>query len=111
MKFKIGDKVIVTSGKDKSKKSEITAVFPKENKVLVKDVNNYVKHIKAQGERKGERIVKERPLSVAKIAVLNDKGQADRIAYKLTGKDKKVRIFRKTGKVIPDNNNQEMKKK
>lgn len=100
MKLKIGDKVLVTSGKDKGKKSEIIAVFPAEDKVLVKDVNIYVKHVKPLMDRPGERIKKERPMSVAKVAILNDKDQADRIAYRVTADGKKERIFKKTGQVI-----------
>ena len=102
MKFKIGDKVLVTAGKDKGKKSEIIAVFPKEDKVTVKDVNLYFKHIKPMMDRKGEKVRRERPMSVAKVAILNDKDQADRIAYQLTASGSKERIFKKTGQTIKD---------
>ncbi len=102
MKLKIGDKVIVTAGKDKGKKSEVVAVYPSENKVLVKDVNLYFKHIKPLMDRKGEKVRKERPLDVAKVAILNDKDQPDRIAYKVSAKGQKERIFKKTGQVITE---------
>lgn len=102
MKLKIGDKVLVTAGKDKGKKSEIIAVFPASDKVLVKDVNMYFKHVKPFMDRKGEKTRKERPMSVAKVAILNDKDQADRIAYQVTADGKKERIFKKTGQVIKD---------
>ena len=102
MKLKVGDKVLVTSGKDKGKKSEIIAVFPDENKVLVKDVNLYVKHVRPFMDRPGEIVRRERPMPVAKVAILNDKDQADRVAYKVTTDGKKERIFRKTGQVIKD---------
>ncbi len=102
MKLKIGDKVLVTAGKDKGKKSEIIAVFPAMDKVLVKDVNLYFKHVKPFMDRKGEKIRKERPMSVAKVSILNDKDQADRIAYRVTTDGKKERIFKKTGQVIKD---------
>ncbi len=102
MKFKVGDKVLVTSGKDKGKKSEISAVFPAINKVLVKDVNLYFKHVKPFMDKPGEKRRSERPLSVAKIAILNDKDQADRIAYQVAADGKKERIFRKTGQIIKD---------
>jgi large subunit ribosomal protein L24 len=102
MKLKIGDKVLVTAGKDKGKKSEVIAVFPKEDKVTVKDVNLYVKHVKPMMDRKGEKVRRERPMSVAKVAILNDKDQADRIAYKVTASGSKERIFKKTGQTIKD---------
>ena len=102
MKFKIQDQVIVTIGKDKGKKGEITQVFPKENKVLVKDLNLYVKHVKPMPmiNRVGERTVQERPLDTAKIAILNEEGQPHRIGYRIGPNGSKERIFKKTGTKI-----------
>lgn len=101
MKFKVGDKVIVTAGKDKGIKSEVIRVLPKSDRVVVKDANKYVKHVKPMGGRAGERVVVERPLPVAKVAILNDKDQADRIGYKSDSAGTKTRIFKKTGVEIP----------
>ncbi len=103
MKFNINDKVIITAGKDKGKKSVITKVLPKENKVVVKDVNLYVKHIQPMPmmNRPGERTVLERPIEPAKIAILNQKGQPDRIGYQFKEDGTKQRIFKKTGQPIP----------
>ena len=102
MKFIVGDQVLVTAGKDKGVKSEITAVYPEKNQVLVKGANLYVKHVKPMPmlNRPGERTRQERPLSTAKVAIINDQGQPDRIGYKVTADGKKVRIYKKTGKVI-----------
>jgi large subunit ribosomal protein L24 len=102
MKFKVGDQVIITSGKDKGKKTEVVKVLPVVNKVIVKDVNMYTKHVKPMGERAGERIRKERPLSVANIAILNDKGQPDRVGYQVAKDGSKERVFKKTGKAVPE---------
>lgn len=100
MKFKVGDKVLVTAGKDKGKKSVIVHVIPKKNRVVVKDVNFYTKHIKPQGDKAGEKIRRERSLPLANIAILNDKGQTDRIGMSVSKDGRKERIFKKTGKVI-----------
>ncbi len=101
MKFKINDQVIITAGKDKGKKSQITKVLPKSNKVVVAGANIYAKHIRKSQGKAGEIVHTERPLHLAKIAILNDKGQPDRIGYQI--KDgQKVRIFKKTGQVIPE---------
>jgi len=100
MKFKVGDQVLVTAGKDKGKKSSITRILPKSNRVLVKDVNIYVKHVKPFMDKPGERKQEERPLPLSKIAIVNDKGQADRIAYKVSATGQKERIFAKTGQLI-----------
>ena len=102
MKFKVNDQVIVTAGKDKGVKSVITQVFPKENKVVVKDANFYTKHVKPipMMNRPGERTRQERPIGLGNIAILNDKNEPDRIGYKTSDDGKKQRIFKKTGKLI-----------
>ncbi len=99
MKFKVGDKVLITAGKDKGKKSVIVGLLTRENKVLVKDINLYFKHVKPFMDKPGEKIRRERPLPVANIAVLNDKDQADRLAYRKTADGQKERFFKKTGKL------------
>lgn len=101
MKFKVGDQVIVTAGKDKGKKSTITRVLPREDRVVVDGANQYTKHVKPMAGRSGERVVLERPLPTAKIAVLNDKGEPDRIKMAVAKDGSKSRIFAKTGKPVP----------
>ncbi len=110
MKFRVGDKILITAGKDKGKKSTIVKTLLKSNKVIVKDVNFYTKHIKPQGERSGEKVRRERALPLSKIAIINDKGQADRIGIKVLKNGKKERFFKKTAKPVPDNKPAESKK-
>jgi large subunit ribosomal protein L24 len=100
MKFKVGDKVLVTAGKDKGRKSEITKVIPKKDRVVVRGINLYTKHVKPVSGRPGEKKVLERPLHTASIAILNGKDEADRIGYKVAKDGSKARVFKKTGKVI-----------
>jgi len=101
VKFRVGDKVIVTAGKDKGKKSEIIATFPEKATVVVKDVNMYVRHIKPFNGQAGQKVRKERAISVANIAILNDKDQPDRVGYTVAKDGSKVRMFKKTGGVVP----------
>lgn len=44
MKLKKGDKVIITTGKDKGKSGNIAHVFPKKNKILIEGLNMVKKH-------------------------------------------------------------------
>ena len=113
MKFKIGDKVLVTAGKDKGLKSEIVQVHADKQEVVVKGANYYVKHVKpvAMLNKPGERIRKERPLSTAKIAILNDKDQPDRIGYKLDADGKKTRFFKKSKSMIDGSKKTSVKNK
>lgn len=99
MKFKVGDRVLVTAGKDKGMKSVIVALLPREDKVIVKDANLYVKHVKPFMDKPGEKVRRERAMSVAKIAILNDKDQADRLAIRVTADGKKERFFKKSGQL------------
>jgi len=103
MKFKVGDKVLVTGGKDKGKKGAIVKVDLKSGRVLVEGVNKYVKHVKPMMGKPGDKVLVERFLPTAKIAILNDKDQPDRIGYSVAKDGSKVRIFKKTGTVITEN--------
>lgn len=100
MKFKVGDTVIVTAGKDKGQQGKIIRTLPKENKVVVQGVNMYTRNFRSYMGQPGRTERKERPLDLGKIAIYNSETkQADRIGY--TEKEgKKVRIYKKTGKQI-----------
>lgn len=100
MKFRAGDTVIVTGGKDKGKQGKILRVLPSEDKVVVQGVNLYTRHFKPMMGQAGRRERKERALPLAKVAILNpETNKADRIGYKMVD-DKKVRIYKKTGKQV-----------
>lgn len=102
MKFKKGDTIKVTLGKDKGRDGKIEKVFPKKDKVLIPTINIYKKHIKANLTVDGKGGIYElpRPINVAKIAIIcpNCKKQT-RIGF-LIEKGKKVRICKKCKKTI-----------
>lgn len=100
MKFRVGDTVLVTAGKDKGKTGSITKVYPKIERVVVGGVNLYVKHRKPMGEQAGQRFTKERPLPTSNIAIINNEGKPDRIGYVITKDGQKDRIYKKTGKPV-----------
>lgn len=77
-KFKKGDIVLVTGGKDKGKTGEILKIIPKKDAVIVKGANLYKKHVKPTKDKEGGIISRERPLSTGKISLLQD-GKAIRI--------------------------------
>lgn len=101
MKFKVGDMVLVTGGKDKGKQGKVTRVLPEKDRVVVEGMNMYTRHMKKQGERSGEKVRKERPLPTANVAIMNPiTKKVDRIGYKVAKDGSKTRIFKKTGKEI-----------
>ena len=100
IKFKTGDEILVTSGKDKGRKAKIEKIFAKEALVLVPGVNTYKKHRKGNMNEKGSIIELSRPLPFAKIAlVCPNCSQQTRVQFKVEGKEKS-RVCAKCKKVI-----------
>lgn len=98
VKFKKGDEVIVTLGKDSGKKGKIETIFPKRQMALVGGVNMYKRHTKPQGEgKKGGIIDLAKPLTLGKISLVCPKcNKPTRIGYSVDPKSKtKRRICRK----------------
>ena len=99
-KIKKGDKVIVLTGKDKGRQGAVLKVFPKEERVLVEGLNIVHRHTKpSQGDPQGGIKNKEAPLHVSNVAVVDSKGKATRVGFRMDG-DKKVRFAKTTGEVI-----------
>lgn len=102
MKFRIGDEVLVTAGKDRGKRGKIERIFPEESKLLVAGANLFKKHVKETSERTktGGIIQIAKPLPVGSIAlVCKHCTQPTRIGYKIVG-EKKVRVCRKCGEEL-----------
>lgn len=96
MKFKLKDTVVVTAGKDKGKTSEIVRLYPQKHRVTVKNVNLYKRHFKGREGLESTIITKERPLSVANIAILCPTcKKPTRVGYQLPQKGNKIRICKK----------------
>ena len=101
LKFSVGDKIKVTTGKDKGREGDIEKIFIKKNTVLIPGVNIYKRHAKGTpGGQKGGIYEIPRPLSFSKIALIcpNCK-KVTRVGFK-TMENKKTRICRKCGREI-----------
>jgi large subunit ribosomal protein L24 len=100
-KIRKGDRVIVTSGRDKGKKGEVLKVFPSENRALVSGVNTVKRHQKQTARQQGGILSKESPINLSNIAHLDPKsGEATRVGFKLLNDGRKVRFAKKSGEVI-----------
>ncbi len=101
MKYKKGDTIIVTTGKDKGHKGKIDAVLPKESKVVVSGVNMSKRHMKRKDEKNPGGIIDiVKPIDVAKVAIICPScNKPTRIGY-VVAKNEKVRVCRKCGKKI-----------
>jgi large subunit ribosomal protein L24 len=107
IRIKRGDRVSVTTGKDKGKQGKVLVVDRKNNRVIVEGLNMVTKHQKAsQKSPKGGIIEKEAPIHVSNVMYVH-KGEPTRIAFKVERKEIdgkmvniKYRVAKKTGEVI-----------
>ena len=102
MNIRKNDKVVVLSGRDKGKQGEVLRAMPKEGKVVVQGVSVATKHQKARKQGDESSIIKvETPIYACKVMVVCPKcSKPTRVAHKVTADGKKVRVAKKTGKVI-----------
>ena len=101
MKIKTGDTVKVITGHYKGTISEVKAVFPKTNKIVVEGVNMIKKSLKpSQQNPEGGIVEKEAPIDASNVAYYDTKAkEIVKLGYKIED-CKKVRVNKKTGAVI-----------
>lgn len=101
MKYKKGDTVIITVGKDKGRKGKIEKILPQEESVVVSGVNVFKRHMKRRDEKNPGGIIDiVKPIDVAKVALLCPScGKQTRVGF-VTTKSEKVRVCRKCGKKL-----------
>ena len=101
-KLRKGDKIIVLSGKDKSKTGEITRIIPKTRKAVVSGINSVMRHTKQTQSEQGGRIPKDMPIDLSNIALVDPKdGGATRVGFKFL-EGKKVRYAKRSGEALND---------
>ncbi|MGF1543446.1 MAG: 50S ribosomal protein L24 [Parvularculaceae bacterium] len=98
-KIKKGDKVVVLAGKNRGAEGEVTAVYPKEERVLVSGVNVITKHQKQTQTERGGIVRREAPIHVSNVALSVD-GKPTRVGFKIGEDGKKVRVAKRTGEVV-----------
>ena len=96
MKLRKNDKVLVILGRDKGKTGTISAVLPKENKVVVENINMVKRHTKpSQKQPRGGILDVTRPINASKVMVLDpDSGKPARIGYEIKPDGSKERVFK-----------------
>ena len=101
-KLKKGDPVIVISWKHKWAKSTIVKVDG--DRVYLHDVNKVKKALNPKKNNGKSGFVEiEAPIHISNVAYLED-GKPTKIAIKIDEKtNKKVRVSKRTGKVLPEN--------
>jgi large subunit ribosomal protein L24 len=109
MKLKVGDRVLVISGKDKGKEGKITKTIKTLNKVIVENINMIKRHTKPDGnQNQGGIIEKEAPINVSNVKLINrEEKKVEKKNTKKTvsvdkkeKKDTKVKSTKKTTKKV-----------
>jgi large subunit ribosomal protein L24 len=100
-KIKKGDRVIVTTGRDKGKKGEVLKIYPKEHRALVSGVNQVTRHQRQTAKQQAGIIHKESPIDLSNIAHVDPRtGAPTRVGFKVLGDGRKVRFAKKSGEVL-----------
>jgi large subunit ribosomal protein L24 len=100
MKLKVGDNVIVLTGKDNGKKGKILKIDRASNRVVIEGVNMAKKHQKGQQKGKGQIIEVPASINASNVALIDPKTKkATRLGSKIV-KDKRVRVAIKSGQEV-----------
>jgi len=100
-KIRKGDRVILTTGRDKGKKGEVLKVMPDTGRVLVSGVNMIKRHTKQSAREQGGIVTKEAAVHISNVAHVDPKtGEPTRVGFKNLADGRKVRFAKKSGEVI-----------
>lgn len=100
MYLKQGDNVKVMAGKDKGKEGNITKVLPKQNKVIIENINLAKKHQKPGFGATGGIVEVEMAIDASNVMLIDPKTkEATRIGFEVRD-GKKVRVSKKSGELI-----------
>lgn len=102
IRLKVGDNVIVRSGKYKGRVGKVVQVHPMLNKLTVEGVNLVKKHQKPTRTNPVGGIVElTKPIWANKVAVVDPASKkGSRIGYKFDKDGNKIRVFKSSGKEI-----------
>ena len=94
-KYKKGDEIIATRGRDKGKKGKIEKVITQENKIIVSGINVYKRHRKITRSQPAGIYEVIRPIDVSKVSIICPKcNKQTKVGFKIENK-KKIRICKK----------------
>lgn len=105
MRVRKGDQVEVIAGKDKGRKGQVIAVFPRDRRVIVEGVNRVTRHTKVEqtqrGARSGGIMHQDAPIDASNVMIVDpDDDKPTRVGYRRQEDGRPVRYSRRTGKDI-----------
>ncbi len=96
-----GDQVLVTTGKNKGQRGEVTRIAG--DRVFVQNINMVKRHTKPnpQINQPGGIVEREAPIHISNVMLFNSAtGKGERVGRKTLGDGRKVRVFRASGEVV-----------
>ncbi|PIR69757.1 MAG: 50S ribosomal protein L24 [Candidatus Niyogibacteria bacterium CG10_big_fil_rev_8_21_14_0_10_46_36] len=102
LKIKKGDTVKVLSGKDKGKTGKVAGTFPKDERIIVENINMQTRHRRPRRQgQKGEKVSLAMPIHASNVLVVcGSCGKPTRIGYQVGQDKKKVRSCKKCKNLI-----------
>jgi large subunit ribosomal protein L24 len=100
-KIKKGDRVIVTTGRDKGKTGEVRQVIRAESRAIVAGVNLVRRHTRQTAQTEGGILTKEATIHLSNLAIADPKsGKPTRVGFRILDDGRKVRVAKRSGDLI-----------
>ena len=100
-KIKKGDKVVVTTGRDKGRSGEVLQVMPKEDRAVVRGINLVKRHQKQTQTQEAGIVSKEAPIHLSNLLIADPRdGKPSRVGFKILEDGRKVRFAKLSGDLI-----------
>ena len=100
-KIKKGDKVVITTGRDKGRSGEVLQVMPKEDRALVRGINLVKRHQKQTQTQEAGIISKEASVHLSNLLIADPRdGKPSRVGFKILDDGRKVRFAKLSGDLI-----------
>ena len=101
LKIKKGDRVVVTTGRDRGKTGDVIRMLPRENRVVVQGVNMVKRHSRPSQVSAGGIFEKEAPIHISNVAHVDPKDdKPTRVGYRMTDDGRKLRYAKRSGEPI-----------
>ncbi|TET47619.1 50S ribosomal protein L24 [Candidatus Aerophobetes bacterium] len=101
-RIKVGDEVVVISGKDTGKRGKVVKKLPKEDRIMIEGINMVKRHVRPTRRGQVSGIVEgEAPMHASKVALICSRcGKRTRIGMKTLREEGQLRFCKKCGEVI-----------
>jgi large subunit ribosomal protein L24 len=101
MKIRKGDRVIVTTGRERGRQGEVLRVLTDTERVVVAGVNMIKRHTKPRTGQPGGIVEKEAAIHISNVAHIDPKdNKPTRVGFKVIEGDRKVRYAKRSGEII-----------